>query len=211
MEIIRPFPILYSYWNSSLGVWPFERSARDNAVRFPLFIFHYRTAPGTVFQTDINLSMPVFFISSPLMNQAIPEDALPLFSDQSPGPELLDARYRNLSLMETLLVENPEKETALLILMAGKSGLTFVDSPKTGAGNLTEIIPAQVATRFGVLPLDLDQDENRLTVATSDPLNFQQQAAVQRDHDGPLAWVVSPAKAIASGICTPSNPGPQAA
>lgn len=116
---------------------------------------------------------------------------------------LNEAQFENHSLLAQMIKQAPEDEAEILRLSAANLGLTFLestDSAMESDRDVSTAIPAHVAIKHAALPLRYQASEHLLTVATADPLNIHQRAAIQRQHDGPVEWVVCLAKTIAFGL-----------
>ena len=100
-----------------------------------------------------------------------------------------------------LRAEFPDRERETLEWLSEKCGLPFLEAPAFSAGQearLAEIIPANEATRYSILPLKIENGS--LFIAASDPFNFYQRAFVQKSFDGPIEWSLSTESDITNGI-----------
>lgn len=116
---------------------------------------------------------------------------------------LSESIYHNLPLFPQIVGRFPDDELEMLKWTGENCGLEVVESPDLSAQQkslLGATVPAHLAIKCSVLPLAIDPESNSLKVGTSDPLNIHQRAAVQRQFDGAIEWVLVPVKAIAFGI-----------
>lgn len=134
----------------------------------------------------------------PLM-QTILQDLVTEF--QHP-PDIIDRTgLQNQSIVRHLISQSPDQEGQILAWLARRCSLPFLeslDSDPALSYHLAESIPANLATRFTVLPVGREGDH--LNVATSDPFDIQQRSAIQKAVDGPISWTLAPHPLIARGI-----------
>jgi general secretion pathway protein E len=112
-----------------------------------------------------------------------------------------EATKQKISLRESILKLGLVSETELLMAVAEKSGLKFLNiSPADINSNSLKAITANVASYYNVVPLKIDG--NILQVATSDPFNQDLQSEIELilDNSHTLEFILSTSESIKKAI-----------
>jgi type II secretory ATPase GspE/PulE/Tfp pilus assembly ATPase PilB-like protein len=112
-----------------------------------------------------------------------------------------EATKQKISLRESILKLGLVSETELLMAVAEKSGLKFLNiSPADINSNSLKAITANVASYYNVVPLKIDG--NILQVATSDPFNQDLQSEIELilDNSHTLEFILSTSDSIKKAI-----------
>ena len=107
----------------------------------------------------------------------------------------------SVSVVNELLDKGGFDEEAFLGQLAARIGLTWAPAPVPDAADgpeLKRLLPARVALRHRLLPLNLIEEEGRKTkkllVAVTDPFDLIARQAVAREVSLPVRWCLAPRK-----------------
>jgi type II secretory ATPase GspE/PulE/Tfp pilus assembly ATPase PilB-like protein len=112
-----------------------------------------------------------------------------------------EATKQKISLRESILKLGLVSETELLMAVAEKSGLKFLNiSPADINSNALKVITANVASHYNVVPLKIDG--NILQIATSDPFNQDLQSEIELilDNSHNVEFILSTSESIKKAI-----------
>lgn len=111
------------------------------------------------------------------------------------------------SMVNTLLDSGHLDEDSFLSNLATGMQIPWVSMPapdSADAPELKRLLPARVALKHRLLPLQLIEEEGRptkkITVATCDPFDLLARQAVAREVDAPVRWCVAPRKRLLTAL-----------
>jgi type II secretory ATPase GspE/PulE/Tfp pilus assembly ATPase PilB-like protein len=113
----------------------------------------------------------------------------------------------SVSVVNELLDKGGFDEDVFLGQLAARLGLAWVAAPVPDAADgpeLKRLLPARVALRHRLLPLNLVEEEGRKTkkllVAVTDPFDLIARQAVAREVSLPVRWCLAPRKRMLSAL-----------